>query len=203
MTVTKAALIALLKASKPTFKSKVDRLAFAVHACLLTQGYRVVACGEQADSADPDEELTEEVDTDGWNDQGDHFAFRYLPENGNVKDGLQVMMDGMGESLLVYWATVTTKDPPQPLSLALADYTTDAAGLEDSYKNLDKLVNVLSGMSLGGVGEAKSGQASATAERSSGGASPSQRQCHEEEEPDVHDALRAGKYPGVTSDKVD
>lgn len=41
---------------------------------------------------------------------------------------LQVMMDGMGESLLVYWATVTTKDPPQPLSLALADYTTDAAG---------------------------------------------------------------------------
>lgn len=53
------------------------------------------------------------------------------------------------------------------------------AGLEDSYKNLDKLVNVLSGMSLGGVGEAKSGQASATAERSSGGASPSQRQCHE------------------------
>lgn len=25
----------------------------------------------------------------------------------------------------------------------------------------------------------------------------------QEEEPDVHDALRAGKYPGVTSDKVD
>lgn len=39
-----------------------------------------------------DEELTEEVDTDGWNDQGDHFAFRYLPENGNVKDGLQVSL---------------------------------------------------------------------------------------------------------------
>lgn len=53
------------------------------------------------------------------------------------------------------------------------------AGLMDSYKNLDKLVNVLSGMSLGGVVEAKSGPAFVKAERSSGGASTSQRQCLE------------------------
>jgi hypothetical protein len=37
-----------------------------------------------------EEKLTQEVDTDGWDDLGDVFAFRYLPEDGAPEDGLQV-----------------------------------------------------------------------------------------------------------------
>ena len=37
-----------------------------------------------------DEKLTQEVDTDGWDDLGDVYAFRYLPEDGAPEDGLQV-----------------------------------------------------------------------------------------------------------------
>lgn len=37
-----------------------------------------------------EEKLTQEVDTDGWDDLGDVYAFRYLPEGGAPEDGLQV-----------------------------------------------------------------------------------------------------------------
>lgn len=37
-----------------------------------------------------EENLTQEVDTDGWDELGDVFAFRYLPEDGRPEDALQV-----------------------------------------------------------------------------------------------------------------
>lgn len=37
-----------------------------------------------------EENLTQEADTEGWDELGDVYAFRYLPENGRPEDGLQV-----------------------------------------------------------------------------------------------------------------
>lgn len=38
-----------------------------------------------------DEKLTQEADTEGWDELCDVFAFRYLPESGRPEDGLQVL----------------------------------------------------------------------------------------------------------------
>lgn len=45
---------------------------------------------EASDVMLADEELTEEVDPDGWDELGEVFAFRYLPGDGRKEGALQV-----------------------------------------------------------------------------------------------------------------
>jgi len=45
---------------------------------------------ENSDVMLADEELTEEVDPDGWDELGEVFAFRYLPGDGRKEGALQV-----------------------------------------------------------------------------------------------------------------
>ena len=44
------ALLAVIRAARPSFRNGADRIAYALHAYLLCKGYRLVAVGTQADA---------------------------------------------------------------------------------------------------------------------------------------------------------
>lgn len=54
-----------------------------------------------------------------------------------TNDHVQVMMDGMEDSLLLHWATTSSQSAPETLSLRLSEYTTDAAGALASSRASD------------------------------------------------------------------
>lgn len=185
--------MAVIKASRPSFESQAGRLAYAVHAYFLARGAKVVAVGQRADDAEPDTILTEEVETQGWDDLQDHFAFRYIPESGNTQDALQVMMDVVGNALVVHWAAVTSSRPPRSLQLLLSDFTRDASGVQEGYVNTDKLLDILHE----NLGDAFS-EDSQTVHSSGQAADADSRKTrtpHLEKEGDVDDALTAAEMP--------
>jgi hypothetical protein len=47
------AVLAIIKAARPQFRSAHDRVAFAVHASLLAEGYSLTAVGSAATSDSP------------------------------------------------------------------------------------------------------------------------------------------------------
>lgn len=196
MKVSTTTLLAIVKASRPSFKSRGCRLAYAIHAFFLSRGGTVVAVGQQADDIATDATPTEEVDMVGWDDQQDHFAFCYLPEDGNTQNTLQVIIDISNDILVVHWASVNRKGPikgPKSLQLQISDYTRDATGVQEGYDNLDQLVNKLNENFDSTDTEATSSSGEAVKARNSG-AIPS-RTRHLEEEPDIDDALTTARRP--------
>lgn len=57
--------------------------------------------------------------------------------HSHTNDDVQVMMDGMEDSLLLHWATISSQSAPETLSLRLSEYTTDAPGALASSRASD------------------------------------------------------------------
>jgi proteasome inhibitor subunit 1 (PI31) len=45
-------VMAVIRAARPSFRNKNDKVAFAVHACFVASGYELIATGRPAFSAD-------------------------------------------------------------------------------------------------------------------------------------------------------
>lgn len=73
-----SAVLAVLRASRPTFRDRAERLVFALHALLLVRGARLISVGQAAEAEPPAGALeAEECGHDGWNAQQGTYAFRY------------------------------------------------------------------------------------------------------------------------------
>jgi proteasome inhibitor subunit 1 (PI31) len=166
-----AATLAVVRASRPSFRSDADKLAFAVHAFLLAEGYKLVATGAAAEDEGADWGTDrEEVATSDWDSLEGAYAFRYQDSQGS-RSPLYVKCLSAGPQLLVHWvpggsaAAVNTGSSPEPhtLELEVGAYTTDAPAAPACYKDADKLVQQLSQCFSGALGSGKAGTAAGAA----------------------------------------
>ncbi|EIE21537.1 hypothetical protein COCSUDRAFT_66937 [Coccomyxa subellipsoidea C-169] len=175
---TPQVILAIVRAARPKFRSKHDRLAYAVHAFLLADGYKLVATGKDADV--PSAEIAQEspeVGMEGWTDLPDAYAFRYVDTTGK-RTPILLKMVPMGDKMLLHWASPGSFDEPRMLELNVDDYVDDTARPDDvasAYKNLGDLASRL--QSTFYVGSAKDAaappaEASSTATQAGSEASP-------------------------------
>ncbi|CAL5228110.1 g11185 [Coccomyxa viridis] len=135
----------VIRASEPDFRNKHDQLAFAVHAYLIADGYRLTATGKAADV--PDEEIPEDKkrsSVKGWNHMEDGYAFRYEDPTGK-RNPLMVKMVPMDGHLLLQWMAPKSFKEPRLLDLDVNNYVdapSDTAGDDPAagYKSMDDLV---------------------------------------------------------------
>ncbi|KAK9290693.1 hypothetical protein L1049_008867 [Liquidambar formosana] len=136
-------VMAVIRASRPSFRNNHDKVAFAVHASFLASGYVLAATGPPAFSDTAlSSPSSDEVGIDHWNELDGDYAFVYVnPENSKkvlvkclaINDKLPV--DALAEG----------SSEPVHLELNVGDYVEENLGPNYSgqYKNLDKLVKSL------------------------------------------------------------
>ncbi|KAI9079594.1 hypothetical protein K1719_038421 [Acacia pycnantha] len=137
-------VMAVIRAARPTFRNKFDRIAFAVHASFLASGYVLTATGPQAvsDSA-LSNPSTDEVSVDHWNELDDEYAFVYAnPGKGSKKVLVKCLV--MNDKFLVDALSEGSSEPVH-LEIDVGDYAGDngSSNYSDQFKNFDKLVKSL------------------------------------------------------------
>ncbi|MED6171426.1 hypothetical protein PIB30_117457 [Stylosanthes scabra] len=167
---TEKTVLAVIRASRPTFRNRNDKIAFAVHSSFLASGYILTATGPQALS---DTALSnpsnEEVSVDHWNELNDEYAFVYAnPEKGSNKVILKCLV--MNQKLLLDALSQASSDPVH-LEINVGEYAGEDGGSNYSqqFKNLDKLVKLIDGNILskldGSANASSSNKSSETSER--------------------------------------
>ncbi|XP_027352081.1 probable proteasome inhibitor isoform X2 [Abrus precatorius] len=137
-------VLAVIRASRPTFRNQNDKIAFAVHSTFLASGYVLTATGPQAlsDAAFSDPS-NDEVPVDHWNELNDEYAFVYAnPEKGSKKVLVKCLV--MNDKLLVHALSEESSEPFH-LEINVGDYAGEDGGSNYSqhFKNLEKLVKKL------------------------------------------------------------
>ncbi|KAL0545147.1 hypothetical protein IC582_020293 [Cucumis melo] len=144
--VNEQSVMAVIRATRASFRNDYDKVAFAVHATFLASGFVLTATGPSAfTEAAFSSPSTDEVSIEGWNDLEDEYAYIYanLEKDSNWKKVI-VKCLVMNGKLLV---DVLTDKNSEPLHLEIdveeivnpnggSNYTTQ-------YRNLDKLVKRL------------------------------------------------------------
>ncbi|KAH9323557.1 hypothetical protein KI387_018196 [Taxus chinensis] len=136
-------VLAVIRASRPRFRNKHDKVAFAVHAAFLAAGYSLTATGSQAAAAASSGD--EEVGIEGWNEMEDAYAFSYTKSDKGENKYVIVKCLVMGDMLTVDAAPINAKDNPEPLNFEMNvnEYTDDSASSNnygEQYKNFSALV---------------------------------------------------------------
>lgn len=134
-------VMAVIRASRPSFRNSSDKLAFVVHASFLASGYVLTATGPPAYSDTAfTSPSTDDVGIDRWNELEDDYAFVYAnPEKGSKKVLVKCLV--MNDKLLVD-ALAEGGSEPVHLEINVGDYVEENQGTNYSahYKNLEKLV---------------------------------------------------------------
>ncbi|KAI3439578.1 PI31_Prot_N domain-containing protein [Psidium guajava] len=137
------AVIGVVRASRPLFRSRHDRLAFAVHATFLASGYSLAATGPAAYAADAlSSSSTEEVGIEHWNEVDDEYAFVYI----SPEDSKKVLVKCLAmDDKLVVDALKDGAAEPVHLEIDVDEFIGEggAASYSGQFKNLDKLVKSL------------------------------------------------------------
>ncbi|KAK9677031.1 hypothetical protein RND81_11G117400 [Saponaria officinalis] len=160
---TEKSVMAVIRASRPSFRNGHDKVAFVVHASFLAAGFVLTATGPPAFADNPPS--TDEVGIEGWNEVEDEYAFVYVnPEKDKKKVLVKCLV--MGDKLMV---DVLSDDASEPVHLDInVDECVAETGGSDynaQYKNLGKLVcslesDVLSRLDGGPDGSHVSGPSS-------------------------------------------
>ncbi|KAF5182570.1 proteasome inhibitor-like protein [Thalictrum thalictroides] len=141
---TEEAIMAVIKASRPSFRNPHDKIAFSLHATFLASGYSLVATGVPAFSdnvfSSPPQE---EVEIDGWNETDDGYGFVYTKKEKGLKNTVVVKCLVMGDNLLIDALSTKTQDK-EPFSLQINvisyDGDNESTNLANRYKDFTKLV---------------------------------------------------------------
>mmetsp|Transcript_18800 Transcript_18800/g.41141 ORF Transcript_18800/g.41141 Transcript_18800/m.41141 type:complete len:308 (+) Transcript_18800:207-1130(+) len=146
---TPTGILAVVRASRPSFRNKHDRLTFAIHAAILSEGFHLVGVGEAVDTK---EEVvsggtTEEVPLDGWNGSDDSYTFRYY--NSETKAALLLKAVVMADKLLV--SGLSGAEDVRFLELSVTKYTTDSSDYAAGYTNIPDLLTRLQSSVLKGT----------------------------------------------------
>uniref|UniRef100_A0A7N0RHD1 PI31 proteasome regulator N-terminal domain-containing protein n=1 Tax=Kalanchoe fedtschenkoi TaxID=63787 RepID=A0A7N0RHD1_KALFE len=137
--------MAVIRASRPSFRNTHDKIAFAVHASFVASGYLLTAVGESAvDDSALSSSSTEEVSLDGWNSMDDQYAFVYH----NPEDGKKVVVKciSINDKLLMD-AFRAGQSEPLHVEFNVEEYVEQEKetynNYKDHYKNFSGLVKRL------------------------------------------------------------
>ncbi|XP_038991203.1 probable proteasome inhibitor [Hibiscus syriacus] len=109
-------VIAVIRAAIPSFRNDHNKVAFAIHATLLSVGFVLTAIGPSALGNNVfSSTSTDEVGIDNWNEFKDHYAFVYTnPEKGSKKVLVKCLV--MNKKLFV---ETLAENSSQPLHLEI------------------------------------------------------------------------------------
>jgi proteasome inhibitor subunit 1 (PI31) len=134
-------VMAVIRASRPTFKSGHDKASFALHAAFIAAGYILTATGPKAfDDSALSSSSTDEVGIDHWNDREDEYAFLYANlDKGSNKILVKCLVI---DDKLAVDALATGSSAPVHLEIKVKDYVNVNGGTNytDQFKNLENLV---------------------------------------------------------------
>ncbi|RWW21864.1 hypothetical protein BHE74_00040913 [Ensete ventricosum] len=97
---SESSVMAVIRASRPSFRNPHDKVAFVVHASFLAAGFSLVATGTSALSENPPIG-EEEVGIDGWNELEDAYAFVYMKTDKGPKKTVLVKCLPIGDLLTI------------------------------------------------------------------------------------------------------
>jgi proteasome inhibitor subunit 1 (PI31) len=183
---TAQTLKAIIRSSHPTFRNKADRIAFLVHAYMTADGYQLVSVGKQAEDQLSRASPQQSIPLQGWNEQDDVYAFGYVDAEGDRQKVL-VQVLPMGDKALVHWMVHGMQDQqPRSVELDINEFTTDAEGTVEGFRNLDRFAATLHRAlhsSQSTVGSLEGGTAAADAAASS--SNPDKSTDHETQQPET------------------
>ncbi|CAD7694681.1 unnamed protein product [Ostreobium quekettii] len=135
-------LAAIIRALRPAFRDRHDRVVFAAHAFFLSQGYTVVAVGPSVDGSSPPPTAAPEAPLDGWNGQPDWYAFQYVDPSG-AKPPLLLKCLRLGGQLLMNAVVVADQfgghEAPRILELDAGEWGSDGGDVVGGFRDLDGL----------------------------------------------------------------
>ncbi|XP_074583705.1 putative proteasome inhibitor isoform X1 [Curcuma longa] len=144
---SESSVMAVIRASRPSFRNDHDKVVFAVHASFLAAGFSLVATGARALSDNPPTD-GEEVGIDGWNQPEDAYAFVYTKTDNGSKNIVLVKCLPIGDVLAVDVLDLKEQQKePLNLQINIKEYVSDVAYQSSNYaklyKNLKGLVDNL------------------------------------------------------------
>lgn len=145
---TDTSVMAVIRASRPSFRSAHDKIAFAVHASFVAAGYSLTATGNRAFSESATDSSSEEVGIDGWNDFDDGYGFIYTKTDKGSKESVIVKCLVMGWNLVID-ALRHGDEQAEPLNLQINihDFISEegsrSTNYVEMYKNFPALVDHL------------------------------------------------------------
>ncbi|XP_058215960.1 probable proteasome inhibitor isoform X1 [Rhododendron vialii] len=136
-------VLAVIRAARPSFRNKADKVAFAVHAPFVAAGFVLHAAGPPAAADDAlSSACSDEVGVDNWNELDDDYAFLYTNPANSKK--VLVKCLAMNDKLLV---DALSEDSSEPIHLEIniGDYVTENGGSNYAaqYKNSEQLVKII------------------------------------------------------------
>ncbi|CAO2821169.1 unnamed protein product [Amaranthus hypochondriacus] len=140
---TEESVLLVIRASRPHFRNKPDKIAFAIHATFLSAGFILISTGSPAFAEDSlsSSSSSEEVGIDSWNELDEEYAFVYKnPKKDNKKVLLKCLV--MGDKLMIDAVSDDISEPAH-LDVKIDDYVAETATSDYSthYKDLGKLVS--------------------------------------------------------------
>ncbi|XP_020681919.2 probable proteasome inhibitor [Dendrobium catenatum] len=164
-------VMAVIRASRPTFRNNHDKVAFVIHASFLSAGFSLIAVGRRAvDNNLPIE--GEEVGIEGWNELDDAYGFVYSKSEKDAKKAILVKCLPLEDYLMVDVVELKGEQKePFHLQILVEDYLADSGAQQtnygDMYKNLQGLVKSLNTVILEQLEPKCKAVASASPSRSS------------------------------------
>ncbi|KAJ1700798.1 hypothetical protein LUZ63_000577 [Rhynchospora breviuscula] len=140
---TEQAAMAVLRASRPTFRNAHDKVAFAVHSAFLATGFSLVAVGPATNSDDLSSHV-DEVGIDGWNEMEDRYGFLYVKEEKGRKMRILVKALVIGDKLPIDVVDLDEQKELLHLDFSVDDHVAEGEAQPknygDMYKNFKGLV---------------------------------------------------------------
>ncbi|KAJ4745373.1 Proteasome inhibitor-like protein [Rhynchospora pubera] len=134
---TDQAAMAVLKASRPTFRNAHDKVAFAVHSAFLVSGFSLVAVGPATNSDDLSS-LVDEVGIDGWNEMEDRYGFLYVKEEKGRKMRILVKALVIGDKLPIDVVDLDEQKELLHLDFSVDDHVAEGEAQPKNYGEMYK-----------------------------------------------------------------
>ncbi|MEW5301122.1 MAG: hypothetical protein WDW36_004001 [Sanguina aurantia] len=124
-------VLAVIRAARPTFRSDADKVAFALHATLLSAGFRLLAVGDPP-TTEPAWDAPE-VGPEGWNANDGYYNFNYCRDTDDQHQlhlllSCVVIDDMLMANILSSTLTCPAAAPAAPAAAAAASSDPAAAG---------------------------------------------------------------------------
>ncbi|KAH7843865.1 hypothetical protein Vadar_021562 [Vaccinium darrowii] len=138
-------VMAVIRASRPTFRNPYDKLAFAVHSSFFASGYLLLATGPTAFSNHAlSSTSTDEVGIDQWNQLDSIYCFLYSnPNNNSNKVWVKcLVVNAASDYLFVDALTEGPNSQSLNLALRVRDFDNEDGGRNyiSQYRNFGRLV---------------------------------------------------------------
>ncbi|KAF3320898.1 putative proteasome inhibitor [Carex littledalei] len=141
---TEQGAMAVLRASRPTFRNAHDKVAFAVHSSFLAAGFSLLSVGPATNSDDLSS-FVEEVGVDGWNEMEDRYGFLYFKEEKGRKMRVLVKALVIGDKLPIDVVDLEEQKELLHLEINVNDHVVEGEAQPknygEMYKNFKGLVD--------------------------------------------------------------